>query len=106
MTEAVRLSDCRGVSGVDCPSSTSSRDWPSSTRTSYLLFRGLVEVEEGEVNGQELSIASHSIARISFAKKPHVEQEELHCLLPIAAEIKPLNTMDIAKAVELLITNI
>lgn len=35
---------------------------------------GLVEVEEGEVNGQELSIASHSIARISFAKKPHVEQ--------------------------------
>lgn len=33
-----------------------------------------MEVEEGEVNGQELSIASHSIARISFAKKPHVEQ--------------------------------
>lgn len=31
-------------------------------------------MEEGEVNGQELSIASHSIARISFAKKPHVEQ--------------------------------
>lgn len=39
-----------------------------------LLAPGLVEVEEGEVNGQELSIASHSIARISFAKKPHVEQ--------------------------------
>lgn len=31
-------------------------------------------MEEGEVNGQELSIASHSIARISFAKKPHIEQ--------------------------------
>lgn len=33
-----------------------------------------MEVEEGEVNGQELCIASHSIARISFAKEPHVEQ--------------------------------
>lgn len=39
-----------------------------------LFGPGLVEVEEGEVNGQELSIASHSVARISFAKKPHVEQ--------------------------------
>lgn len=39
-----------------------------------LFYVGLVEVEEGEVNGQELSIASHSVARISFAKKPHVEQ--------------------------------
>lgn len=35
-------------------------------------------MEEGEVNGQELSIASHSIARISFAKKPHVEQVSSH----------------------------
>lgn len=35
-------------------------------------------MEEGEVNGQELSIASHSIARISFAKKPHVEQVSAH----------------------------
>lgn len=26
------------------------------------------------MNGQELCIASHSIARISFAKEPHVEQ--------------------------------
>lgn len=30
------------------------------------------------MNGQELSIASHSIARISFAKKPHVEQVSVH----------------------------
>lgn len=29
------------------------------------------------MNGQELSIASHSIARISFAKEPHVEQVSL-----------------------------
>lgn len=38
---------------------------------------GIVEVEEGEVNGQELCITSHSIARISFAKEPHVEQVSL-----------------------------
>lgn len=35
---------------------------------------GIVEVEEGEVNGHELCISSHSISRISFAKEPHVEQ--------------------------------
>lgn len=39
---------------------------------------GIVEVEEGELNGQELSIASHSIARISFAKEPHVQQVRSH----------------------------
>lgn len=35
---------------------------------------GIVEVEEGEVNGHELCISSHSVSRISFAKEPHVEQ--------------------------------
>uniref|UniRef100_A0A8C7B6K1 THAP4-like heme-binding domain-containing protein n=1 Tax=Neovison vison TaxID=452646 RepID=A0A8C7B6K1_NEOVI len=34
----------------------------------------IVEVEKGEVNGQELCITSHCIARISFAKQLHVEQ--------------------------------
>lgn len=32
------------------------------------------------MNGQELCIASHSIARISFAKEPHVEQVSLSSL--------------------------
>lgn len=36
-------------------------------------------MEEGEVNGQELCITSHSVARISFAKEPHVEQVSPHC---------------------------
>lgn len=35
-------------------------------------------MEEGEVNGQELCITSHSVARISFAKEPHVEQVSPH----------------------------
>lgn len=46
-----------------------------------LVLLGIVEVEEGEVNGQELCIASHSIARISFAAEPRVEQ--VRALLPL-----------------------
>lgn len=37
-------------------------------------MQGVVEIEEGEVNGQELTLSSHSVARISFAKEPHVQQ--------------------------------
>lgn len=49
---------------------------PHTNRVAFVSAQntGIVEVEEGEVNGQELSIASHSIARISFSKEPHVEQ--------------------------------
>ncbi|XP_077927734.1 peroxynitrite isomerase THAP4 isoform X1 [Halichoerus grypus] len=49
---------------------------PDTNKVAFVSAQntGLVEVEEGEVNGQELSITSHSIARISFAKEPHVEQ--------------------------------
>ncbi|KAG6922721.1 THAP domain containing 4, partial [Chelydra serpentina] len=49
---------------------------PDTNKVAFISAQntGLVEVEEGEVNGQELSITSHSIARISFAKKPHVEK--------------------------------
>lgn len=36
------------------------------------------------MNGQELCIASHSIARISFAKEPHVEQVSLSSLSYVA----------------------
>uniref|UniRef100_A0A8C5MKG9 THAP domain containing 4 n=1 Tax=Leptobrachium leishanense TaxID=445787 RepID=A0A8C5MKG9_9ANUR len=35
---------------------------------------GVVEIEEGEVQGEQLTISSHSISRISFAKEPHVQQ--------------------------------
>ncbi|KAF3823971.1 hypothetical protein GH733_008256, partial [Mirounga leonina] len=49
---------------------------PDTNKVAFVSAQntGIVEVEEGEVNGQELSITSHSIARISFAKEPHVEQ--------------------------------
>ncbi|KAE8604488.1 hypothetical protein XENTR_v10014722 [Xenopus tropicalis] len=35
---------------------------------------GVVEVEEGEVEGEQLSLTSNSVSRISFAKEPHVTQ--------------------------------
>ena len=44
------------------------------THTNCPSLTGIVEVEEGEVNGHELCISSQSISRISFAKEPHVEQ--------------------------------
>ncbi|XP_054426354.1 peroxynitrite isomerase THAP4 isoform X1 [Pteronotus mesoamericanus] len=49
---------------------------PDTNKVAFVSAQntGIVEVEEGEVNGQELCVASHSIARISFAKEPHVEQ--------------------------------
>uniref|UniRef100_A0A669PVD8 THAP4-like heme-binding domain-containing protein n=1 Tax=Phasianus colchicus TaxID=9054 RepID=A0A669PVD8_PHACC len=64
---------------------------PDTNKVAFISAQntGLVEVEEGEVNGQELSIASHSIARISFAKKPHVEQipATLPCLITCPFQI-------------------
>ncbi|XP_045337986.1 peroxynitrite isomerase THAP4 isoform X1 [Leopardus geoffroyi] len=49
---------------------------PDTNKVAFVSAQntGIVEVEEGEVNGQELCITSHSVARISFAKEPHVEQ--------------------------------
>ncbi|XP_025859282.1 peroxynitrite isomerase THAP4-like [Vulpes vulpes] len=49
---------------------------PNTNKVAFVSAQNtvIVEVEEGKVNRQELCITSHSIARISFAKEPHVEQ--------------------------------
>lgn len=49
---------------------------PDTNKVAFVSAQntGIVEVEEGEVNGQELCVSSHSVSRISFAKEPHVEQ--------------------------------
>jgi len=39
-----------------------------------VLCAGLVEVEEGELAGQHLSLRTHALARMSFAKEPHVQE--------------------------------
>lgn len=59
---------------------------PDTNKVAFVSAQntGIVEVEEGEVNGQELCIASHSIARISFAKEPHVEQVSPTTLQPMS----------------------
>ncbi|KAG7272487.1 hypothetical protein CRUP_005959 [Coryphaenoides rupestris] len=38
-----------------------------------VLCAGLVEVEEGELAGQHLSLRTHALARMSFAKEPFVQ---------------------------------
>uniref|UniRef100_A0A8D2JLL4 THAP4-like heme-binding domain-containing protein n=1 Tax=Sciurus vulgaris TaxID=55149 RepID=A0A8D2JLL4_SCIVU len=52
---------------------------PNTNKVAFVAppLTGVVEVQEGEVNGQELCIVSHSITRISFTKEPHVEQVSL-----------------------------
>ena len=39
-----------------------------------LWYSGLADVEEGEVNGQELILASTSVGRLSFGVPPAVQQ--------------------------------
>lgn len=41
---------------------------------------GLVEIEEGELTGQQLSLQSLQLARTSFAKEPYVKQVKTHSL--------------------------
>ncbi|XP_063771898.1 peroxynitrite isomerase THAP4 isoform X2 [Pseudophryne corroboree] len=49
---------------------------PGTNQVAFICAQnmGLVEVEEGEVQGEQLSLTSHSLSRISFAKEPHVQK--------------------------------
>ncbi|XP_071348898.1 peroxynitrite isomerase THAP4 isoform X3 [Trachinotus anak] len=49
---------------------------PGTNRVAFIIAQnsGLVEVEEGELTGQQLNLQTHALARISFAKEPHVQQ--------------------------------
>lgn len=38
---------------------------------------GLVEIEEGELTGQQLNLQSQALARVSFAREPHVQKVRL-----------------------------
>lgn len=40
----------------------------------FIPLSGLVEIEEGELTGQQLTLHSAALARTSFAKQPHVQQ--------------------------------
>ncbi|KAM4771406.1 peroxynitrite isomerase THAP4 [Rhinophrynus dorsalis] len=49
---------------------------PGTNQVAFICAQntGVVEVEEGEVQGEQLSLVSQSLSRISFAKEPHVQQ--------------------------------
>ncbi|XP_056420683.1 peroxynitrite isomerase THAP4 isoform X2 [Hyla sarda] len=49
---------------------------PGTKQVAFICAQntGVVEVEEGEVQGEQLTLTSHSLSRISFAKEPHVQQ--------------------------------
>lgn len=49
---------------------------PGTNRVAFIIAQnsGLVEIEEGELVGQQLTLVSHALARTSFAKEPHVQQ--------------------------------
>ncbi|CAI9616640.1 unnamed protein product [Staurois parvus] len=49
---------------------------PRTNKVAFVCAQnlGVVEVEEGEVQGKQLTLTSHSLGSISFVKKPHVQQ--------------------------------
>ncbi|KAF7653018.1 hypothetical protein LDENG_00088170 [Lucifuga dentata] len=49
---------------------------PGTNKVAFIIAQnsGLVEIEEGEVTGHQLNLHSQALARISFAKQPHVQQ--------------------------------
>ncbi|XP_017277847.1 THAP domain-containing protein 4 isoform X2 [Kryptolebias marmoratus] len=49
---------------------------PGTNKVAFINAQntGLVDIEEGELTGQQLKLQTQSVARISFAKEPHVQQ--------------------------------
>ncbi|XP_041847734.1 peroxynitrite isomerase THAP4-like [Melanotaenia boesemani] len=49
---------------------------PKTNRVAFIIAQdsGLVEIEEGELTGKQLTLKTHKLERISFAKEPHVQQ--------------------------------
>ncbi|XP_075125056.1 peroxynitrite isomerase THAP4 isoform X2 [Leptodactylus fuscus] len=49
---------------------------PGTNQVAFICAQntGVVEIEEGEVQGEQLTLTSHSLSRISFAKEPYVQK--------------------------------
>uniref|UniRef100_A0A5F8GV21 THAP domain containing 4 n=1 Tax=Monodelphis domestica TaxID=13616 RepID=A0A5F8GV21_MONDO len=69
---------------------------PDSNKVAFVSAQntGIVEMEEGEVNGQELCITSHSIARMSLAAEPPVEQVKPPRGLPVPEPAREWGTTE------------
>ncbi|KAM5164604.1 peroxynitrite isomerase THAP4 [Mantella aurantiaca] len=58
---------------------------PGTNQVAFICAQnlGVVEVEEGEVQGEQLTLTSNSVSRMSFAKEPHVQKIcRTFCLTP------------------------
>ncbi|XP_030631200.1 peroxynitrite isomerase THAP4 [Chanos chanos] len=49
---------------------------PGTNRVAFIIAQnsGLVEIEEGELTGHQITLQSQAMARTSFAKEPHVRE--------------------------------
>ncbi|MCI4386187.1 hypothetical protein PGIGA_G00059490 [Pangasianodon gigas] len=49
---------------------------PGTNNVAFIIAQnsGLVEIEEGELEGQKLTLQSRALARTSFTKQPYVQQ--------------------------------
>ncbi|KAL3055161.1 THAP domain-containing protein 4 [Trematomus bernacchii] len=49
---------------------------PGTNRVAFIIAQnsGLVEIEEGDLTGQQLNLQSQAVARTSFAREPHVQK--------------------------------
>ncbi|KAJ8389629.1 hypothetical protein AAFF_G00118660 [Aldrovandia affinis] len=49
---------------------------PGTNRVAFIIAQnsGVVEIEEGELTSQQLTLQTHALARTSFAREPHVQQ--------------------------------
>ncbi|XP_056276966.1 THAP domain-containing protein 4 isoform X2 [Pseudoliparis swirei] len=49
---------------------------PGTNRVAFMIAQnsGLVEIEEGELTAQQLNLQSQALARVSFAREPHVQK--------------------------------
>lgn len=69
---------------------------PGTNRVAFIIAQnsGLVEIEEGELTDKQLDLQTSSLARISFAKEPHVQK--IHRVFQLRADGKLEQTVSMA----------
>uniref|UniRef100_A0A3P9DIT7 THAP domain containing 4 n=1 Tax=Maylandia zebra TaxID=106582 RepID=A0A3P9DIT7_9CICH len=65
---------------------------PGTNRVAFIIAQNsLVEIEEGELTGQQLSLQSLQLARTSFAKEPYLRSDgKLEQTVSMATDNQPL----------------
>ncbi|XP_073437282.1 peroxynitrite isomerase THAP4 isoform X2 [Dendrobates tinctorius] len=75
---------------------------PGTNHVAFICAQnfGVVEVEEGEVEGEQLTLTSQSVSRISFAKEPYVQQ--ISRTFRLTAEGKMEQTVSMATSTQVM----